>query len=575
MFYLDGDRLSFKNNGRPLYRRLLSEEHLSKRFGRLFTADSCLYLLFSPGLGYGLSWLLRNPLPASSLLIIFEGDESLFPFYHAQTSELAMAVQPAKPARQSNQLGNAIRTQYEYWKKLRQKLETLPNVMFCPQQDTDAQLHWLIEQLFYSHRPLRRTRGLRFCGQAQSINYTLLEKRAFQLIQQKWQNHSTTLFMSPLWIKNAFANCLHNLGTMELTSLPALLGNRPIILCGAGISLEAVLAEIRHRQADGYAIAAVDTALPTLIESGIVPQIVVMLESQFANMDDFIASSVLRYLKDSLFIHDILAHSPTVRCFPHRMAFVSRFAASNFFSLLPKNIPVVPPLGSVGPTALYILLHYSNSSIFFCGFDFAFPRGRTHSKSAPAHQHVLRTATRLLPPTHWALEVPRHIRLSIEGASYLSDSLMKSYADRFAEIIKLKGKNMAMPLSHHQPAETSAQILTEEKGTWPQVQVWPASTPAGNYRQTIYRHLRNMLQLQERLGNLLRLLAPGRLLSSEAETQGWQEILDDLETYDFLWRFLPGERIPEYTEAFLSPLARNMNYWINYLQRLLAERIAH
>ena len=387
-FFIDDDRLNFKASGNTLYRRMLSEEQFGIRLGRLFSSNSCLYLLFSPGLGYGLSWLLHNPLPEGSVLAVFETDEALFPFFQADDSQQLLNV--------PKELANTIHRQHVAWKELRSELCTRQEIIFCPAQDRQAQLHWLQEQLLYADdskgglfQRLRRVRGLRFCGRAEHAD--LLEDTATRLIQQGWQNHSTAVFMSHLWIRNAFANSLRSPGTLPLSSLKDILGNDTVVLCGAGTGLEAVLDDIREQE--NCTVAAVDTAVPTLIECGIVPRIIFMVEGQFANMDDFICSSALRRLKDSLLIYDLLAHPPTVKLFPLRAAFVSRFARSTFFAMLPQGITSIPPLGSVGPAALYILLRYSNASVRFCGFDFAFPAGaptpvrhrRISAYCAPAH----------------------------------------------------------------------------------------------------------------------------------------------------------------------------------------------
>ena len=575
MFFLDENRLNFSTAGRPLYPRMFSEEQFHLRFGRLFNTDSCLYLLFSPGLGYGLSWLLTHPLPEASILAIFETDDALFPFY-----EDSDPVDIAAP----KDLAYGIRKQHASWKKLGEELRTKHNIFFCPEKGIDSQLRWLRNCFFYSGEDssledpsledpsfpkegqrlinqLRRVRGLRFCGQAE--NADLLEDNATLFIQQNWQNHSTAIFMSHLWIKNALVNTLHNPETVPLSSLRGFLGTNPLILCGAGTELESTLEELRQHQNEGCTIAAVDTALPTLIESGIVPKLIFMLEAQFANLDDFLCSSVLRFLKESLLVYDILAYPPAVRLFAKRAAFISIFARTHFLTMLPEQIPGIPPLGSVGPAALYILLQHSKAPVYFCGFDFAFPRGRTHARSAPAHQRVLGNCTRLSPPAQWALEVPRHLHTEIGGKPALSDQIMQGYARSFAEILRLSGERSASELQHFRDEETTLPppIL---KVTIPQ--------PSGEYQKIIRRLRGDLLSLREKIAGLLQLAPPGELPESGEAGRLWEDIFQSLENHDFLWRFLPGQKVPEYGEEFLTALSKNMNYWNMYLQKLTAER---
>ena len=106
-----------------------------------------------------------------------------------------------------------------------------------------------------------------------------------------------------------------------------------------------------------------------------------------------------------------------------------------------------------------------------------------------------------------------------------------------------------------------------------------APTPAGsaaqensNYQQNLDRLRRNLHDLKEQLAALLQCAAPGGPPETDEGRELWHKALRMLEDCDFLWRFLPAQKTPEYTKVFLTPLAENIRYWINHLERLTAER---
>ena len=660
VFFIDGGKLNVRIRGQSVYRRLTEETEFSRRFARMLNKDFCLYLLFSPGLGYGLSCLLNNSLPENSLLIIFETEKLLFPFF---TADRPLAADRPQESDGNSSVENVRKSQYLAWQRLRSKLEDMPRIIFCPESTAGRQLHWL-EEIFFTggacslyednvRRRLRKVQGLRFCGRGQRDN--LLRECAIRRIRQNWRNHSTILFMSHIWIRNVLVNSLEYEETKGNISagdsgdgqsgdsdrlghaLRKLTDNKSVILCGAGVGLEDVLERLRrcaderlhgekNRHGDegliaeksrhaekNWVIAAVDTALPTLIEAGVVPEIIFMLEGQFANMDDFICSSACSFTGNSLLVHDILAHPPSLRLFRNRAAFLSRFAETSLLDMLPADIPRLPPLGSVGPLALYILLHYSRAPIYHCGFDFAFPPGRTHSRSAPAHQRVLRTAARLSPAAQWGLEVPRHFHTELSGRPALSDELMRSYAARFKELSQRFGSNRVFPFTgaamtmegtdtqlmqpRQQRFTGAAEHSAAENGEMAENKEQLPQEPAKkNFRQELQELLQELQKLQYDITVLFPLVSKSSskdiagnggssgssgksaLQTGRHETEGhdlerqWSEIHTLLNKRDFLWRFLPGQRSPSPSPSFLTALAGNTRYWSRYVTRLLSWR---
>ncbi|AHC14855.1 6-hydroxymethylpterin diphosphokinase MptE-like protein [Salinispira pacifica] len=452
-------------DGRRLYPRMLSSSDFQRRFMRLFREKECLYILHSPGLGYGLEHISRMELPDSSRLLIFEPDNALFAFSDASRSNEDARRQIFRHGIVNDGIGaNGIVPDVEDqdnthenmfdsirrgWLEQLRQLDNRRDIHFCPSPDAVSQLMWLRKQLEFPSR-IRRVRTIRFCTlPSESANACeSLTTEAEGIIQRHWQNHSTSVHMAHLWIQNALRNVVHHPPAGRLEDLSSLFPYSDIILCGASPGLETGIAEIRRLQRENARpiIAAVDTALPALLDSGIVPQIVFMLEAQFANMDDFICSGTRRILNDagSIVIHDLFSHPPSVRLFPRRMAYMSRFADTALFTRLPENIPRIPPLGSVGVAALYILLRYMNRRrIFISGLEFAFPPGKTHARGTPSHLRSLRSAGRFSPAAAWSRQIPmckRNSRLSRQNPALFTTAVLESYAQRTAEIMQLYGR---------------------------------------------------------------------------------------------------------------------------------------
>ena len=82
--------------------------------------------------------------------------------------------------------------------------------------------------------------------------------------------------------------------------------------------------------------------------------------------------------------------------------FVSEYANNGLLRRLRASGagPVaVPPLGSVGLAAVYLLseIGMGEAPIFFSGLDFSWERGFTHNRSAPAALEALERANRMRP----------------------------------------------------------------------------------------------------------------------------------------------------------------------------------
>ncbi len=234
-----------------------------------------------------------------------------------------------------------------------------------------------------------------------------------------------------------FANIFLNMPEFcEKNDIRNLVVDSPVFIAGAGESLESSLPVIKkHRRF--FKILALDTAIKTLTGYGITPDYIVAVESQLYNIFDFIG---FRNSRIPL-IADITSYPLTSRIFQgKKYYFTSHFTNSEFLekcrnlNLIPSFIP---PLGSVGITALYIALQITDKPVFYSGLDFSFTPGKTHSKDSPSMIDCLINMGRLSGDKNYALSFSRDLIpvKNIKGQDVYTTSVLKSYSETMSDLI--------------------------------------------------------------------------------------------------------------------------------------------
>jgi hypothetical protein len=209
-------------------------------------------------------------------------------------------------------------------------------------------------------------------------------------LNRYWKNRAVLVQLGPLWIKNLFKN----LSRLPSGASPARLKTElPVFTAGAGESLEDLLPELRtHRRR--FFLLGVDTALGALLDGGLVPDAVIALEAQHINLLDFLGleGRKIPLLCDLTSAPALLNHYPGEKYF-----YLTPFADLAVFKELSQagiRLLTLPPLGSVGLSALAAALYLSGGPVFFAGLDFAFAPGKTHARSSPALLSRLATCRR-------------------------------------------------------------------------------------------------------------------------------------------------------------------------------------
>jgi hypothetical protein len=259
--------------------------------------------------------------------------------------------------------------------------------------------------------------------------YTRLRVTLEEDIRRYWQNRLTLIAMGSLQVRNLFSNLAFLPYARDFSALAS---GRPAVVAGAGPSLDdsiPTLVKLRER----YVLVAADTALPALMARGLVPDLVVALEAQLANLQDFIPGRSAT----TLIASDVTSHPAVNRLFPGRTFFFSsRFAELGIFDrldragLLPASFPA---LGSVGVAAVRSAMRITGGDVFLTGLDFSLPGLRTHARGTPHHVAMLLGAARNHPPgqdTFAVIAARPLVRVPDKsGSPVMTDRVLMSYRD--------------------------------------------------------------------------------------------------------------------------------------------------
>lgn len=350
-----------------------------------------LILCPSPLLGYGLSEL-QDRLPQRCCVLGVEFDENL----------MALSIGAIKPDIIRHPLFRYVRTSSV--SRLLEIVDSLPNAPFRRVTRVDLSAGASVNREFYD------------------TAVTALD----EYVSRWWKNRLTLIRMG----RNYARNLIWNLGLARAAipfKIPA--GKAPF-LAAAGPSLERAIPLLR-RFADRLFIVAVDTAARYLLDSGIRADAIAIVESQFWISPAFIglAGSKIPILADMTARPSAVLSTGGPISF-----FLSEYAKTSLLRrICDSGSPplTIPPLGSVGLSALYVLslLRSAGQPLFFAGLDFSWRGGYTHVRCAPAPLSALAKHFRLSPASETGLPAQGATRrYQTRGYSVLADPLLADYA---------------------------------------------------------------------------------------------------------------------------------------------------
>ncbi|ADK80955.1 motility associated factor glycosyltransferase family protein [Sediminispirochaeta smaragdinae] len=273
-------------------------------------------------------------------------------------------------------------------------------------------------------------------------SYRRLVSHYERYIRLQWQNRMTLVWFGPLWLKNFFYNCA---AIANQDIIPLRQSKLPILIAGAGPSLEEAIPLI-ERYRKQFLLLAVDTALSPLKAHGLDPDLIVCQDGQYYTMGDFITSQGF----STPLLFDLTAFRGVPR---HQQApllpFLSSFDSSQLlarFSHAVPNIPLLPPVGSVGVTALLLAQKMKPPALLLAGLDFSYRLGKSHCRGTPFHHRELQNRRRLSPEGDVSAILQRHPFCLDEKQvpPLISDFVLSGYEENFTE--RLSAFKSAMPI---------------------------------------------------------------------------------------------------------------------------------
>lgn len=295
-----------------------------------------------------------------------------------------------------------------------------------------------IESLIKKLPHFRRTLAIEMSGGTffyKSL-YSNIAEYAQNFIASFWKNRVTLVKFGRLFSRNLFKN-LKLTPSAKSIPLSCPLFYRPIIVFGAGESIQSFLEKTSKETLKKCTLVAVDAALQVLLKNNIEPDFVIAVESQLAIEKAYIGTA----LSDFAIIGD-LASRPSVlrRARGKNLFFYSEYANAAFLknagdrAILP---PKLDPLGSVGLTAVELALKIrfnQNVPVIISGLDFSYSEKLTHARGTPAHTNRLLFNNRLKGVENYAAALKKDAKkINSNGKALVTDTALSNYAILFRD----------------------------------------------------------------------------------------------------------------------------------------------
>jgi hypothetical protein len=466
--------------------------------------ERTLYLCTSPLFGYGLDTLIENLNATSSNLLCVETDCKLYDW----TLENAEFSQKDK--------------------------------IVCTQDPIE--LCRIVRGLWGS-RCFRRVEVIRLTegySLASSL-YDLLANTLRREIRIEWGNAITLSKLGRLYSRNA----IRNIPLLAKSRLPVNLGSRPVLVAGAGPSLDGFFDFLGKKMPD-IAIICADTALLPLFQRGIKPKLVVALEAQHWNLNDFIGAGrpPLAIDLSALPATALMGDSPLsgkIGIFWTEWTELRLFDRLKQSGLLPINIP---PLGSVGLSAVSLALKLTSGDIITAGLDFSFTSCNYHCRGSPGHLRLLRTASRIksiYPP----IKKSAVKAIAKSGEQVYTDASLKNYRELFEtelscnkRLFDINGSGLSLGIKTLNFEEALAKLSENAGDVGGAINVNDANdagdvndaNDAGDANEKILK-LKKFIEKEK---NIL-----SELLSILKGEQSGENLDNLLEAADYLWAHFP------------------------------------
>jgi len=304
-----------------------------------------------------------------------------------------------------------------------------------------ANLCALVREL-WGARAFRRIEIVKLTGgwQLSDSLYDSLFEALRREIAVDWGNAMTLAKLGRLYIRNALRNLSLLPRFQSIANLS--FGSSPLLVLGAGPSLDETLDALEHHFSGNlhypnkrpFKIVCVDTCLGALKDRNIVPDLVVILESQYWNLRDFIGCKGWN-VRSAI---DLSAYPASARILSGEgFIFMTPWTSLRIFERLKDSglCPlVISPLGSVGLTAAEAARRISRGKIILSGLDFSFTADKYHARSTPGHRSRLNAQNRMKGIANTAaFDAASFTAVSKAGVNIKSSHVMRNYRDLFEQ----------------------------------------------------------------------------------------------------------------------------------------------
>ena len=265
-------------------------------------------------------------------------------------------------------------------------------------------------------------------------HYAALTEAAENAVARFWKNRVTLIKFGRRFSRNLFRNLAHLSRSVPIENLAQSV-EKPIIVFGAGESMEKTARSIRSVQSAFYIVAA-DAALAPLFRFGIEPDAVVCEEAQSVIAPFFLGANGKRFrvfagITSWPKLFDL---SDGTICY-----FSPHYDDTAFFdSLVVRRILpcIMPPLGSVGLTATKIALMLRKTDrvpVFVTGLDFSYRAGTTHARGSAPHTARLASSFRISPAANYEAAFGCSMQKIIgkDGSPFFTSPALLSYVQTF------------------------------------------------------------------------------------------------------------------------------------------------
>lgn len=230
----------------------------------------------------------------------------------------------------------------------------------------------------------------------------------------------TRHFFEPLWFKNIISNIPVLATAIPLRAFKKRFSGVPAVIAGAGPSLKKDIESLKHIS-ERFCIISTDTAIRTLVCSGIIPNFVISLDAQYHSIMDF--QNLPQYLnskrdipykdKKPFLLADLTCYPGVLKLGFEDICLIKSLnishtdsdgahEVSSLYGFVARYTDRIDGLvcgGSVVTTGIEFALYAGFFPVVLCGTDFSYPGYLTHVVSSPYHREAIvkskRTSTTL------------------------------------------------------------------------------------------------------------------------------------------------------------------------------------